>query len=1041
MDAFLESFRRLPGDEKNSALIQLKDKLSKGERFDLRRVLEVNAPDELSAEAVAEVSKQQWSLLAAAMRERAKDMKRADVDGAAGWVTTGATLAPVDFRADLDFKRRIAPVPMAVIEGVIKSTNHHLDLDLQKKFLERVDLEGHVERDGRLFRLVGSEEREVHFNYHGRPHTLSWVRKEVADRGGSIVARVSYISDALVASWNHGQEVITPVILRLSAAATQWLSEHSFDLFSSLGALLPRTTSVAVVDEIARLYDGAFVADTIRFAKATSSGGSKPCACSSQCDNYVAGGRVARHVKLKNNYREVATETRMFGFVRNNTLESGDGGYGKDRFSCDMIRDMFLEIKAELGLVCSGVDGESENQIWSLKLESLTSAGFKWAELFVIPDLPKDEHKPYRIRDHTLAPQVEACSANRMHFRLHLIEWAKDLFADEWKDVHMFFVFDTEYIPHYISWIERSPDMREIMKNTAVLPCKFHVRKHLSETLLARKTVLRNVLTELLTTVLVTSKKKWELIKREADADAGAAAAAAPEALAELLDVIDEAANDDDAVVRDDDDEEEEEEGEEEGVAAAADAAAATESAAVAAAAAAVAADDDAVRAAAREAEDKAFAEELRPSLTEMKHVRQLKAEQTRKLSRGLGLGDVASKYQDLHGPIIDKLELRPDYGALYEAERPGFVCKADLSSSRGVSAPFLRWMCEENGIPTTRTEGEEGEEKEVQVKRAELELKLARKLGLHMKRPRKQKEFNEKVKMNLHRLNQLLFFMLFRWDGEKWGGSCIRKEIIQMCKKKYGSSDGMEELSDEDAVKKACEESSYFTGLWIFFDVEVRMCVEPFIDWENGDVTLFLALFPVMCAYVASSHKTKIPKVFLMLFERLRQLKEKHPNAVKLFAANCSLFDEEKVEFMNAKLGRWIKARIKDLGIGHYRRTSSIMKGVQEIDSSFSELLNRKESEVENMRLRRMYLAASWDETNEALHDYIVKKFDECMDGGGSADWPRETFLTDGLVRTEKKFLPELRKWIAQQQGLEEESEEEEVESENEEALMADDS
>ena len=59
----------------------------------------------------------------------------------------------------------------------------------------------------------------------------------------------------------------------------------------------------------------------------------------------------------------------------------------------------------------------------------------------------------------------------------------------------------------------------------------------------------------------------------------------------------------------------------------------------------------------------------------------------------------------------------------------------------------------------------------------------------------------------------------------------------------------------------------------------------------------------------------------------------------------------------------------------------------------------------------------------------------------GGSADWPRETFLTDGLVRIEKKFLPELRKWIAQQQGLEEESEEEKAESENEEALMADDS
>ena len=84
----------------------------------------------------------------------------------------------------------------------------------------------------------------------------------------------------------------------------------------------------------------------------------------------------------------------------------------------------------------------------------------------------------------------------------------------------------------------------------------------------------------------------------------------------------------------------------------------------------------------------------------------------------------------------------------------------------------------------------------------------------------------------------------------------------------------------------------------------------------------------------------------------------------------------------MNAKLGRWIKARIKDLGIGHYRRTSSIMKGVQEIDASFSELLNRKESEVENMRLRKMYLTDSWSETNDALYNYIINKFEGCMDG-----------------------------------------------------------
>ena len=66
-------------------------------------MLEVNAPDELSADAVAEVSKQQGTLLVAAMRERAKDMKRPGVGGAAGWVTDGATRSPMDFHTDVDF--------------------------------------------------------------------------------------------------------------------------------------------------------------------------------------------------------------------------------------------------------------------------------------------------------------------------------------------------------------------------------------------------------------------------------------------------------------------------------------------------------------------------------------------------------------------------------------------------------------------------------------------------------------------------------------------------------------------------------------------------------------------------------------------------------------------------------------------------------------------------------------------------------------------------------------------------------------------------
>ena len=48
-------------------------------------------------------------------------------------------------------------------------------------------------------------------------------------------------------------------------------------------------------------------------------------------------------------------------------------------------------------------------------------------------------------------------------------------------------------------------------------------------------------------------------------------------------------------------------------------------------------------------------------------------------------------------------------------------------------------------------------------------------------------------------------------------------------------------------------------------------------------------------------------------------------------------------------------------------------------------------------------------------------------MDGDLDEQWPRETFLADGLMRIEKKqLLPELRKWIKQQQSLQGEEEEE---------------
>ena len=76
--------------------------------------------------------------------------------------------------------------------------------------------------------------------------------------------------------------------------------------------------------------------------------------------------------------------------------------------------------------------------------------------------------------------------------------------------------------------------------------------------------------------------------------------------------------------------------------------------------------------------------------------------------------------------------------------------------------------------------------------------------------------------------------------------------------------------------------------------------------------------------------------------------------------AANCRQFDEEKIEFMNAVIGRWIKARIKDLSIEHYTRVTCVMKLIRTAVGAFSKLFTRKDQDDENEKLNTCLLYTS---------------------------------------------------------------------------------
>ena len=67
-------------------------------------------------------------------------------------------------------------------------------------------------------------------------------------------------------------------------------------------------------------------------------------------------------------------------------------------------------------------------------------------------------------------------------------------------------------------------------------------------------------------------------------------------------------------------------------------------------------------------------------------------------------------------------------------------------------------------------------------VKRSLLAKEIKKKLEL--KTEKKEKSAAAKVKMDLHRLNQLLWYCYFRWDGkERWRGGPIRATVVRLCK------------------------------------------------------------------------------------------------------------------------------------------------------------------------------------------------------------------------------------------------------------------
>ena len=87
----------------------------------------------------------------------------------------------------------------------------------------------------------------------------------------------------------------------------------------------------------------------------------------------------------------------------------------------------------------------------------------------------------------------------------------------------------------------------------------------------------------------------------------------------------------------------------------------------------------------------------------------------------------------------------------------------------------------------------------------------------------------------------------------------CSSFEVVALCRENYKAATGRVDFTDDEAIGWACDSNSKFCGLLKLLDIEIRLVVEPFMLWEQGDLRPFVRALPSMCALIASGHTPKV--------------------------------------------------------------------------------------------------------------------------------------------------------------------------------------
>ena len=296
-------------------------------------------------------------------------------------------------------------------------------------------------------------------------------------------------------------------------------------------------------------------------------------------------------------------------------------------------------------------------------------------------------------------------------------------------------------------------------------------------------------------------------------------------------------------------------------------------------------------------------------------------------------------------------------------------------------------------------------------------------------------------VKMNLHRLKQLTLHLMLRWDGLAlgWGdgGGEVRRKVVELVLKRAelrdrfaasyvarAAAEGravaeLPEWTEARAIGAAADQSSYFAGLWVFFESEVRLATVPYQDWVEGDALAFLKFFPAIVLQVCAAPKPQVRKFMLAQLDKFLHYREHHPDFFGFLSRNAKRIDEEDIELTNALLGRFFHAR-QVATVDTYIYISGLITGLHRLSKQLDSLAlrTRRAQASEHVRMRGLYATSAWEETNAAVDGFIIGRVEAALGQDDAAKvlndaWPREDRLR--VAGSDMgKYNRQMQSWLA---------------------------